>query len=62
MHIWPMGLRKLAGRHTDQIVPAHLARADEEGLFTISSAYDLSAGEYFIVLGSRWRRLRIRDR
>ena len=35
------------------VVPTHLARADEEGLFTISSTFDLSSGEYSIILRSQ---------
>jgi hypothetical protein len=37
----------------EQVVPTHLARADEEGLFTISSTSDLSTAEYSIILGSQ---------
>ncbi len=36
----------------DQVVDAHIGRADEEGLFTISTTSDLPAGEYAILLGS----------
>jgi hypothetical protein len=36
----------------DQVVATHLGRADEEGLFTITSTSDLTSGEYVILLGS----------
>src|SRR5665213_1320557 len=40
------------GYSQDQLVQTHLARADEEGLFTISSTSDLASGEYLIIIGS----------